>query len=196
MDKDSLWVVVRIYGRIASVSADYRALHSISGFLAGMKEPAYREISVQTVGFDDIWALRQEVSWDSFILFGTEFQKRVWREIFCLAHKPCEVGICYPEMVCYSEFASRCGCPAGVRAVAHAVSLNPVAVLIPCHLIVPKDATERMGRIRNGAESTIFKGEDLCLDSILSDTSLDFGEYALGRELKRELIRREFGQWI
>jgi hypothetical protein len=28
-------------------------------------------------------------------------------------------------------------------------------------------------------------------DSILSDSSIDFGEYALGRELKREMIMRE-----
>ena len=41
-------------------------------------------------------------------------------------------------------------------------------------------------------EETIFKGADLCITSILSDPATNFGEYALGRELKRELILKEF----
>ena len=44
------------------------------------------------------------------------------------------------------------------------------------------------GEIQKKAETTIFKGDDLCLETILQDTSIDFGEYALGKELKRQLI--------
>ena len=185
------WVVVRIDGKIASVSTDYRALCSISSCLSALKEPVYKEISVKTVCFNDIWALRPELSWDSFLLFGTGFQKSVWKTLFCLLHG--DTGLKEPELLSYSDFARLCGCPSGVRAVAHAVGLNPVPVLIPCHLIVPKEATDRMSGIKIKAESTIFKGEDLCVDKILSDTSLDLGEYALGRQLKRELIRMEYG---
>ena len=74
--------------------------------------------------------------------------------------------------------------PAGVRAVAHAVAVNPVAFVIPCHLIVPKEAMDKAKEIRAIAEKTLFKGSDLyLLDSI------DVGEYAYGPELKRELIK-------
>jgi hypothetical protein len=75
--------------------------------------------------------------------------------------------------------------------VAHAIGLNPVAVLIPCHLVIPKEAVDKINAIQTKAEATIFKGEDLCLDSILKDESIDFGEYSLGRNLKRELITLE-----
>ena len=189
MDKDGLWVIVRIDGKIASVSTDYRELHTITGFLAAQKVPEFSEISVRTAGFEDVWKLRYEVCWDDFLLFGTDFQKKIWKSLFGLTHQG--NGDAAPKLMSYSDFAASCGCPAGVRAVAHAVGLNPVAVLIPCHLIVPKETIDRMESIRTKAESTIFKGEDLCLDKILSDPSIDFGEYALGRDLKRKLILME-----
>ncbi|MGM9735228.1 MAG: methylated-DNA--[protein]-cysteine S-methyltransferase [Candidatus Cryptobacteroides sp.] len=191
MDKDGLWVIVRIDGKIAAVSTDYRELHTITGFLATQKVPGFSEISVTTVGFEDVWKLRQEVSWDDFLLFGTDFQKKVWKSLFGLTHQDDGQVSEIPKLMSYSDFASCCGSPAGVRAVAHAVGLNPVAVLIPCHLIVPKEAIDRIEAIRTKAESTIFKGEDLCLDKILGDPSIDFGEYGLGRQLKRKLILLE-----
>ena len=96
-----------------------------------------------------------------------------------------------PDLISYSDFAELCQNRAGVRAVAHAIGLNPVAVLIPCHLVVPKEAIDKINAIQTKAEATIFKGEDLCLDSILKDESIDFGEYSLGRNLKRKLITLE-----
>ena len=69
--------------------------------------------------------------------------------------------------------------------------MNPLSVIIPCHLVVPKESIDKIRQIREKAESTIFKGEDLCLDSLLRDKSIDFGEYSLGRRIKRELIVRE-----
>ena len=53
---------------------------------------------------------------------------------------------------------------------------------------------ERKKEINRKAESTIFKGDDLCITSILKEKGIDFGEYALGRRLKRELIQLEFSQ--
>ena len=98
-----------------------------------------------------------------------------------------------PQLICYSDFAGICQNRAGVRAVAHAVGLNPVSVVIPCHLIIPKETIDKIKEIQKKAESTIFKGDDLCIDSILSDPAIDLGEYAQGRELKRELIRHDLG---
>ena len=96
-----------------------------------------------------------------------------------------------PHLICYSDFAEMCQNRAGVRAVAHAIGLNPVSVVIPCHLIIPKEAIDKIKEIQKKAETTIFKGDDLCIDSILSDPAIDLGEYALGRDLKRELIRHD-----
>lgn len=59
---------------------------------------------------------------------GTPFQQNVWRH---LCH------VCSGERITYGELARRCGCPTAVRAVATAVGRNPIAVLIPCHRIVP-----------------------------------------------------------
>ena len=84
------------------------------------------------------------------------------------------------------EKASLVGSPQGVRAVAHAVALNPVAYVIPCHLIIPKESLDRAREIRATAEGTLFKGSDLYLLD-----SLDVGDYAYGADVKRELIKRQ-----
>lgn len=183
--KDKKWIVVRIDGRIAAVSTDYRMLASITGRLAG-KDVCHDEISAVAVGFDEVWKLRNEVGWDDLMLFGTDFQKSVWRKLWELTHTAEPA-----RLISYSDFADLCSNRAGVRAVAHAIGLNPVSVIIPCHLVIPKESVDKMNAIRTKAESTIFKGEDLCLGSILKDESIDFGEYSLGRNLKRWLIDLE-----
>ena len=79
--------------------------------------------------------------------------------------------------------------PLGVRAVAHAVAMNPVAYVIPCHLIVPKESMDKVNDIRATALSTLFKGSDLYLLN-----SIEVGEYAYGSEIKRELIKLQLGK--
>ena len=39
------------------------------------------------------------------------------------------------------------------------------------------------------AEATIFKGNDLCMESLFKNTTIDFGEYSLRNDLKRRLIQ-------
>ena len=235
------WVVVRIDGKIAAVSTDYRMLARISGQLASREvrkpgqEMLYGEISASAVGFDEVWKLRQEVRWEDLMLFGTDFQKKVWRKLWELTHMEDTAArqttdnsnqnnetpshTCSStdttdtsttntktdtstdtsttptgqatRLVSYSDFAELCQNRAGVRAVAHAIGLNPVSVIIPCHLVIPKEGIDKIREIHNRAQSTIFKGDDLCIGSILADTSIDFGEYALGKSMKRELIIRE-----
>ena len=223
MDTDRKWVVVRIDGKIAGISTDYRILADIAARLSAADKSERRigagtdaktrtekkhrrasdsnvpfnEIKAETVSFDEIWKLRKECAWDDLMLFGTDFQKNVWRKLWELTHQdssaersgnvPAESS----RLISYSDFAGMCQNRAGVRAVAHAIGLNPVSVVIPCHLVVPKETIDKIKGIRQKAESTIFKGEDLCLESILRDKSTDFGEYSLGRRIKRELISRE-----
>ncbi len=58
---------------------------------------------------------------------GTDFQRRVWR---ALREIPCG------ETWTYGELARHIGQPAAARAVGHANSLNPVAIIVPCHRVV------------------------------------------------------------
>ena len=223
METDRKWIVVRIDGKLAAVSTDYRLLASISANLAGYelnhekaqrrrkprkskpgKSCIYGNISAESVGIEEIWRLRKETRWDDLMLFGTEFQKKVWRKLWELTHPEAgaeteveaktgteQTGQDQTSLICYSDFAELCQNRAGVRAVAHAIGLNPLSVIIPCHLVIPKESIDKIRDIHKKAEATIFKGDDLCINSILSDSSIDFGEYALGRKLKRELILRE-----
>ena len=199
MASEQKWIVVRIDGKIAAVSTDYKLLASISTTLAkgtrsgkAKNETAqiYSNITATAVGLEEIWKLKEETTWDDLLLFGTEFQKKVWRKLWDLSHTENE-STQRISLISYSDFAELCQNRAGVRAVAHAIGLNPVSVIIPCHLVIPKESIDKIREIHKKAEATIFKGDDLCINSILSDNSIDFGEYALGRKLKRELILKE-----
>jgi AraC family transcriptional regulator of adaptative response/methylated-DNA-[protein]-cysteine methyltransferase len=61
---------------------------------------------------------------------GTAFQQRVWQALRAVPPG---------TTASYSDIARRIGAPAAVRAVAHAVASNPLAVAIPCHRIVRSD---------------------------------------------------------
>lgn len=193
MDTDRKWIVVRIDGKIAAVSTDYRALAGITSRLAAQKHHIYNKVCAETVDFDYIWELRGKTKWEDLMLFGTDFQKRVWRKLWEMVRTENETGQVQrkADLMSYSDFADLCQNRAGVRAVAHAIGLNPVSVIIPCHLVIPKETIDRISDIHKKAQSTIFKGDDLCLDSLLQEKGVDFGEYSLGRELKRQLILRE-----
>ena len=229
MENDRKWVVVRVDGKLAAISQDYGKLAEISACIARKcsgKEKGrhsgtgkstgrsrrkigkslethlpYSGITAHTASFEDIMLLRQTTGWDDMILFGTDFQKRVWKKLWELAYNP-DVNAEYNDtgasnkgkLLSYSDFAELCENRAGVRPVAHAIGLNPIPVIIPCHLVVPKEAIDKINEIQRMAESTIFKGEDLCQASILNDNSIDFGEYALGKELKRKLISMDIAK--
>ena len=202
MGTDRKWIVVRIDGKIASISTDYRQLAAITAKLALTTAADTESICAETVTFEEVWNLRHSTAWDDLMLFGTDFQKRVWKKLWEMTHLN-ETEIEIPgqagndggtsvKLLSYTAFAELCENKAGVRAVAHAIGLNPVSVIIPCHLVVPKEAIDKIGDIKKKAEATIFKGDDLCMESLLKDTSIDFGEYSLGNDLKRRLIQMEF----
>ena len=169
------WIVTEIDGKIASISADYRHFAEIAALVAQQPPLSIDTVSTHKVSTDDLVAMAGTVTWDDFRLFGTKFQQGVWKQLFELE----------PRLYSYTDLAVLCNNPQGVRSVAHAVAINPIAYLIPCHLIIPKESMDKAREIRATAESTLFKGSDLyLLDSI------DVGEYAHGPEVKRELIKR------
>ena len=59
---------------------------------------------------------------------ATAFQLRVWEALRTI--KP-------GKTLRYGELARAIGSPAAARAVAHACASNPIALLIPCHRVVP-----------------------------------------------------------
>ena len=59
---------------------------------------------------------------------ATAFQWKVWREL-----QKIPVG----ETRAYSDVARAIGKPSAVRAVARACATNPVALVVPCHRVVP-----------------------------------------------------------
>ena len=70
---------------------------------------------------------------------GTDFQRSVWQEVFSLK-----------TQISYRDLALRLNIPAGQRAVASALSANPLALLVPCHLVCKQDGS--LGGYRWGLE--------------------------------------------
>lgn len=58
---------------------------------------------------------------------GTEFQRRVWREI---------ARIPYGDTLSYAELAARAGAPGAARAAGAATGRNPLTIVVPCHRVV------------------------------------------------------------
>lgn len=169
-----MWIVTEIDGKVASVAKDYRHLPSIAAHIAALSPSKTGTVGTRKITTEELVEMATRIKWEDLRLFGTKFQLKVWETLYGLE----------PRLYSYSELAGMVDNPQGVRAVAHAVASNPVAYIIPCHLIVPKESVDRAREIRSLAENTLFQGRDL----YLLDT-LDMGEYAYGADTKRELIK-------
>ena len=181
--QEPIWIVTRVDGKVASVAADYRHFAAIAARLAEAGPASAVSVCTEKITTADLIALDKTIAWEDLRLFGSDFQKKVWKTLFDLTHG--QNALLYS----YSDIAVLCDNPLGVRAVAHAVALNPVAYIIPCHLVVPKESMDRSREIRMQAEdSTLFKGSDLYLLD-----KLDVGDYAYGPLLKRALIKIQMG---
>lgn len=169
------WVITEIDGKVASVATDYRHLSRIGAEVAALPVGETGSVGTRKICTEELLEMARFLSWEDLLLFGTDFQRKVWKTLFDLPRK----------LYSYSEVAALAGNPQGVRPVAHAVAINPVAYIIPCHLVIPKESLDKAQEIRSAAEkATLFKGADLYLLD-----SLDVGAYAYGSELKRELIK-------
>ena len=72
---------------------------------------------------------------------GTAFQRAVWEELRRIPHG---------ETRTYGEVAAAIGAPKAVRAVGTACGKNPVAVVVPCHRVLP--ASGGIGNYGGGPE--------------------------------------------
>jgi AraC family transcriptional regulator of adaptative response/methylated-DNA-[protein]-cysteine methyltransferase len=93
---------------------------------------------------------------------GTAFQRRVWEEL---------MRIPLGETRTYGEVAEAIGSPRAVRAVGTACGANPVAIVVPCHRVLP--ASGGVGNYGGGphrkrhllkAENALPTSEQVTLD--------------------------------
>ncbi|MDF7673296.1 methylated-DNA--[protein]-cysteine S-methyltransferase [Acetobacteraceae bacterium ESL0709] len=57
--------------------------------------------------------------------FGTDYQQRVWQALRCIP---------YGQTRFYGELAQEVG--GSAQSVGHAVGLNPIPLIIPCHRVI------------------------------------------------------------
>ncbi len=181
MDAAPEWIVSTIDNKIVSVSLDYAIFASIMKQVSRLPADSISEIRCRKAGTGEIIRMSKETEWDDLRLFGTPFQKMVWKHLFDLTHDLSSGE--HPRLMSYSDFAGMCGKRSGVRAVAHAIGRNPVAIIIPCHLIIPKETMTRIEEIEHQAENSLFG-----TDGLILDPTLDFGEYRYGKDIKKFLL--------
>lgn len=63
---------------------------------------------------------------------GTDFQKRVWKEL---------EQIPFGKTVSYQQIANQLGDPKVIRAAASANGKNPIPIIIPCHRVIGSDGS-------------------------------------------------------
>ena len=90
---------------------------------------AFREIIGQLQGYFSGTLKRFEMP---ISLSGTEFQQSVYRQL---------LAIPYGETRSYSDIAEAVGNKKAVRAVGHANSKHPIAIVVPCHRVIGQDGS-------------------------------------------------------
>ncbi|TVP79654.1 MAG: MGMT family protein [Puniceicoccaceae bacterium] len=83
----------------------------------------------------------RETQWHLLDVVGSDFQRMVWRQL---------LEIPLGGSGSYGQIAGGIGRPSASRAVGSAVGANPVAVLLPCHRVLPQAGG--LGNYLYGAE--------------------------------------------
>jgi methylated-DNA-[protein]-cysteine S-methyltransferase len=93
---------------------------------------------------------------------GTDFQVKVWRALRAIPPG---------KTASYGEIAARLDCPSAARAVGLANSLNPIAIVVPCHRVV--GVTGKLTGYAGGLDRKRWLLEHECSFLISADTKLD-----------------------
>ena len=78
-------------------------------------------------------------------LTGTDFQKKVWKEL---------ANIPYGTVINYKKLAENINKPGAYRAVGNANSKNPIPIIFPCHRVI--NANGKLGGFSCGIEIKRF----------------------------------------
>lgn len=92
--------------------------------------------------------------------FGTEMQQDVLKAV---------MQIPYGQTRTYTQIAEMIGRPNAARAVAHAIAINPVLFVIPCHRVIRSNG--EIGEYRGGSELKVelieFEKQNLLKKSLV-----------------------------
>lgn len=81
---------------------------------------------------EEYFALKRKEFDVPVFLEGTEFQKKVWKEL---------LKVPYGSVISYEQLAVQIGNKHFVRAVGKAVGSNPIPIIIPCHRVIGKNGS-------------------------------------------------------
>lgn len=85
---------------------------------------------------------------------GTEFQKKVWKEL---------QKISYGKTISYKMLSEKIGNVKAIRAVGKANGENPVAIIVPCHRVIGSN-----GSLTGYASGLDIKEKLLLLEGAIS----------------------------
>lgn len=81
--------------------------------------------------FDFYFYQKKIIKHPQFLLFGTDFQKKIWKTIY---------NIPFGKTISYQELAIKAGFKNNYsRAVGNACRKNRIPILIPCHRVLGKN---------------------------------------------------------
>lgn len=118
------WLDSRLRGR-----NDRRVMRT---FGANIEDGVSEVVNQAMAELNEYFAGRRKLFDIPIQMAGTEFQTGVW-------HALCEIP--YGETATYLEIAEKIGNRKGVRAVAQAIGVNPIAVIVPCHRVIGTDGS-------------------------------------------------------
>ena len=95
-------------------------------------EAIYPHLSEAIIQLDEYFARQRKIFDLPLEPNGTEFQKRVWKNLLTIP---------YGETRSYREIAEMSNSPKGFRAVGLANNRNPIAIFIPCHRVIGSDGS-------------------------------------------------------
>ncbi|HWA49684.1 MAG TPA: methylated-DNA--[protein]-cysteine S-methyltransferase [Dongiaceae bacterium] len=106
------------------IERSLRLLHGADGYtLKNARNPGGHSAALRAYFSGDIAAIDKL----PVAKIGTEFQQLMWRNL-----RKLPAG----KTMAYSDFASRIGKPAAIRAVGAANGANPISVVVPCHRLI------------------------------------------------------------
>ena len=81
------WIVSTIDNKIVSVSLDYRIFTDIMRSISWVSADSISEIRCTKVPMEEIMRMARTLAWEDLRLFGSDFQKMVWKKLFGLTHR-------------------------------------------------------------------------------------------------------------
>lgn len=94
---------------------------------AECKEKSSATISKAVRQLDEYFAGKRKKFNIPLLLVGSDFQKRVWKELLTIP---------FGTTISYKEIAQRICKPKAVRTVANAVGANSISIILPCHRVI------------------------------------------------------------